>query len=209
MGRHVASGDGWFGRGRTRALLCLAAVGALAFTTSTAYWTDDVEVSGVTFTTGTLDLVVNDADPYAAATQLSMTGMVPGASSAQVLTVKNTGSVPAKYTLAGGLSGTDASLFANAGGNGLVLTIRLDGTKQGTGNTSTCTGGTVVHGPTALTATTTTTILTQRPTSALAPNGAGSEALCFQVTFSASAPTTLQGKTTDAVFTATGTSDVS
>ena len=200
---------GWFGRGRIRALLCLATIGALAFTTSAAFWTDEVQVSGTTFTSGTLNLVVNDADPYGGATQLSMSGMVPGNTSAQVLTVKNAGNVPAKYTLAGGLTGTNAADFAAAGANGLQLTIVLGGAKSGTGNTSTCTGGSVVYGPTALTANTTTALLTKRPTTALAPNGNGTEALCFQVSFAAAAPTDLQGKTADAVFTATGTSDVS
>lgn len=197
----------WFGRGRTRALLCLAMIGALAYTTSTAFWTDKVEVSGTTFTSGTLDLEVNDADPFTAATVLSMSGMAPGNTSAQVLRVKNAGTIPAKYTLTGGLTGASAADFAAA--DSLLLTIRAGGTKTGTGNTSTCTGGTVLYGPTALTATTTTTttILATRPTTALAPTDM--EALCFQVTFANDAPANLQAKTTDAVFAVNGTSDAS
>lgn len=112
--------------------------------------------------------------------------------------------MPARYTLVGGLTGTHAADFAGAGANGLLLTIRLGGTRAGTGNASTCTGGTVVHGPTALTATTTTAILAERPEAALAPTA--TEALCFQVTFPATAPGTLQTKTASAVFTATGRS---
>lgn len=198
---------GWFGRGRTRALLCLAAIAALAVGTSTAHWTDDVEVSGAAFTSGTLDLVVNDADPYTGATELGISQMVPGNTSAHLLTVKNAGTVPAKYTLTGGLTGAGAALYAAEGARGLRLTIRLGGTVSGTGSARTCTGGTEVHSLTALTATTTTSILGKRPSTSLAPGA--SETLCFEVRFASDAPDSLQGKSADAVFTVTGTSDVS
>ena len=61
---------------------------------------------------------------------------------------------------------------------------------------------------TPLTSTTTTTILSKRPTSALAATS-GSESLCFQIKLSDTAPSTLQGATATATFTVTGTSDVS
>lgn len=186
-------------------MLCLGLVAGFAVTTSQAYWTDDVTISGATFTSGVLDLTVNDADPYAGATVLSMTAMVPGNSSAQVLTVRNAGTAPLKYTLTGGLSGTNASAYDASAA--LRLTIVLGGTKSGSGNTSTCTGGSVIYGPAALTTTVTATLLTKRP--AVALTASGTESLCFQVTFDAAAPSSLQGLTTDAVFTATATSDVS
>lgn len=189
---------------RVRALLSLGVALGIGAVGTFAYWTDDVTVTGTTFTAGTLDLQVNNLDSYATTT-LSMTGMVPGSTSAEVLTVKNNGTAPAKYTLTGGLSGTNAADFSTAGANGLLLTIRLGGTKSG----ATCTGGTatlVTDLP--LTATTSTSILAKRPTSALTALG-GNEVLCFQVKLADTAPSSLQGKTAVATFTATGTSDIS
>lgn len=190
---------------RVRALLCLGLLGGLAATTSSAYWTDDVGITGTTLTAGVLDLTVNDADPFTAATALSMSAMVPGSTSAQVLTVKNAGTAPLTYTLSGGLSGANAVQFAAA--SALRLTVVLDGTKSGSGATSTCTGGTVIHGPTPLTTSGTTLILSRRPAAALAP--AATESLCVQLTLDVAAPSTLQGLTTNVAFTATGSSDVS
>lgn len=210
MSSHAARRTWWRragrqGSGRVRAALCLAVVGGLAATTSLAYWTDDVSITGATFTAGTIDLEVNNSDPFTGATVLSMSEMVPGNSSAQVLTVKNAGTAPLKYTLAGGLTGSGAASFGTAAA--LRLTIVLNGSKAGSGNTSTCTGGTTIFGPSALTSTATTALLTKRPTSPL--TSLATESLCFQIGFDPAAPTSLQGSTVDAVFTATATSDVS
>ena len=187
---------------RVRALLSLGVALGIGSVSTFASWTDDVTITGTTFTSGTLDLQVNNVDSYAT-TSLSMTGMVPGTTSAEVLTVKNNGTVPAKYTLTGGLTGTYAADYNTAAANGLLLTIRLGGAKSGT----TCTGGTVLVTDQALTSAT-PTILTKRPTTALTAAG-GNEVLCFQVKLSDTAPSSLQGKAVTATFTATGTSDIS
>jgi predicted ribosomally synthesized peptide with SipW-like signal peptide len=170
-----------------------------------AYWTDDVVISGTTFTAGTLDLQVNNVDTYPTTT-LSMSGMVPGSTSSEVLVVKNNGTVAAKYTLTGGLSGTNAADYNTAGANGLLLTIRAGGTKSG----STCINGVALITDQPLTSTTSATILARRPTTALSPPPTGNtESLCFQVKLADTAPSSLQGKSATATFTATGTSDVS
>ncbi len=192
--------------GRVRALLGLGVALGLGTVGTFAYWTDDVQITGATFTAGTLDLVVNDGDPYATTT-LSMGTMVPGSSVAEVLIFKNNDTAPLKYTMTGGLTGTHAADYNTAAANGLLLTISLGGSKSGTGSASTCTGGTVLVNAVPLTSTTTTPILAKRPTSALAQNA--SESLCFSVKLADTALTTLQGKTASATFTATGTSDVS
>jgi len=190
---------------RTRAALSLGVVMAVGATGTFAYWTDDAVISGTSFTAGTLDLQVNNGNSYATTT-LSMTGMVPGNTSAEVLTIKNNGTVPLKYTMSGGLTGTDAAAYGTAGS--LLLTVVLNGTRSGTGNSSTCTGGTTIVAPVALTATPGTAIIgVRRPTTALAATA--TESLCFQVTLDPNAPSSLQGKTATATFTATGTSDVS
>ncbi len=191
--------------GRVRAFLALGVALGLGAVGTFAYWTDDVVISGSTFTAGTLDLQVNNSDAYSTTT-LGMAAMVPGNTSAEVLTVKNNGTAPLKYTLTGGLTGTDNALFNSTAA--LTLTIRAGGAKSGTGNTSTCTGGTQIYSA-ALTNTTTTGIITTKRGPLTASGITQTEDLCFQVTFDASAPTSLKGKTATATFTATGTSDVS
>jgi predicted ribosomally synthesized peptide with SipW-like signal peptide len=188
-----------------RALLCLGLLGGAVATGTYAYWTDDVTISGSTFTAGTLDLQVNGGDSWTTTTLgMSGTPMVPGSTSAEVLTVRNNGTVPLKYTLTGGLGGTDAAAFSASGT--LRLTIVAGGTRSGSGNAATCTGGTTVLAPTVLTNVTSAAIIgTPR-----GPVAAGAtESLCFLISFDAAAASSLQGKTATATFTATGTSDVS
>lgn len=188
---------------RVRAVLGLGVALGVGAIGTLAAWTDDVPISGTTFTAGTLNLKVNNAESYATTT-LTMGAMVPGSTSSEVLTVNNTASALAKYTLVGGLSGTDAAQYSAAGANGLLLTIRQGGTKSG----STCIDGTVLVTDQPLTNVTTAAILAKRPTTALAANS-GSEALCFQVRLSPNAPTDLQGRTASATFTVRGTTDLS
>jgi predicted ribosomally synthesized peptide with SipW-like signal peptide len=195
---------------RVRAALGLGVVLALGTTGTFAFWTDSVTVSGTTFSSGHLDLQVDNADAVANATgTLSMTNMAPGATSAQILTVKNNGNVPLKWTLAGQLTGgADDAAFSTAGA--MSLTIRSGATVSGSGNSATCTGGTVLAGPTTLTTTSAALVATPQPTTAGSGLGAAATVpLCFQVTFNALAPTSLQSKTTKANFTFTGTSDLS
>ncbi len=190
---------------RLRAALCLGLVGGAFAVGSFAFWTDDVTITGTTFTAGVLDLQVNTVDSYVTSTLgMSGTPMLPGNTSAEVLTVKNNGTVPLKYTLTGGLTGTDAAAYST--GAVVKLTIVSGGSRSGSGNAATCTGGSTIYGPTALTNTTSTALIgTRRGPIAVA----GTEALCFQITFDAGAASSFQGKTAAAIFTATGTSDVS
>lgn len=186
---------------RLRALLSMGLVATLGATGTFAFWTDDVQISGATFTAGTLDLTVNNADPYAT-TNLSMTNMTPGSSVAEVLTFRNAGTAPLKYTVRGILGGPDATDYNTA--SALVLRITTATTVTGSGNARTCGGTQLVSTPLT---TTNAQVLAKRPTTALAATA--SEALCFQITFADTAPTSLQGKTATATFIATGTSDVS
>lgn len=192
------------GSARLRALLGLGLVGVLGTTGTFAFWTDDVVISGTTFTAGTLDLQVNNTDVSVSTTTLGMSIMVPGNTSAEVLTLKNNGTAPLKWTMTGGLTGTDAAAFGTAGA--LKLTVSAGGTRSGTGNGATCVGGTSLVNVVALTVTTSTGLVTARQGPMAA---AGTQTLCFQMTFDGAAPSSLQGKTANATFTVTGTSDVS
>lgn len=204
MARHAAVRPGSV---RLRALLCLGLLAAPAVTGTFAFWTDDVQVTGTTLTAATLDINVKGGDPQATST-LAMTAMVPGSSSAEVLPVNNVGTAPAKYSMTGGLTGTDAASFSAAGTDGLLLTIRSGGTVSGSGSAAICTGGTALISSVPLTATTSTVLLTKTQTTQLAAS-TGSESLCFQIKLSDTALSSLQNKTATATFTVTGTSDLS
>ena len=84
---------------------------AIAFASGTfAAWTDSATIGGGTFTSGTLDLQVNNGDSHVTTT-LGMTAMVPGSTSTEVIVVKNAGTAPLKYSLQGGLTGADAAAY--------------------------------------------------------------------------------------------------
>lgn len=197
----------WLDSVRLRALLCLGLLAAPMVTGTFAYWTDNVEITGTTLTAGTLDINVNGGDPRATST-LSMSAMVPGSSSAEVISVNNVGTAAARYSLSGGLTGSNAADYDLAGANGLLLTIRSGGSVSGSGAAVTCTGGSLLVNGVALTSTVSTTILSTNQTALLAATN-GSQDLCFQITLAVTAPGTLQGKTATASFTVTGTSDLS
>ncbi len=182
---------------RTRAALSLGVVLAVGATGTFAFWTDSATVSGTNFTAGTLNISLNAGDTAYSTTTLPMATMVPGSTSAEILPVKNAGNVPMKYSLTGGLTGTGAGSLAPD----LTLRIVLNGTTAGV----TCTGGTQIYSS-ALTASTATEII---PTASKRSLAVGvTESLCFEVTFSAAAAGTQQGKISSASFTFLGTSDL-
>ena len=187
--------------GRIRAVLALGMVLGLSSVGTAASWTDAVQVTGTTFTSGTIDLKVNELQAVTSTT-LSLTDMVPGATSADILRVRNGGTAALTYTISGGLGGTDGSAFASAGA--VLLSIYANATKTGAGNAVTCTGGSALVTNQSLTSSTGTTLVgtAQGPVAA----GAQGAPLCFQVTFAAAAPSSLQSKAATASFTFTGTS---
>ena len=188
---------------KSRAALSLGVVLAMGASGTYAYWTDSANISGTTFTSGTFDVQLNEnGGTYADnATQasLSLSNMAPGATSADTFSIKNNGNVSMKWTMTGGLNGTDASTVGTAAVMKLLVT---NGTKSG----STCTAGTTTFvNNVALTATTSTSLISsQGPLAA-----AGTTALCFQFTFDSTAGNSLQTKSFGATFTFSGTSDLS
>jgi predicted ribosomally synthesized peptide with SipW-like signal peptide len=183
--------------GRLRALLALGVVVLLGTAGTFASWTDNVTVTGSTFTAGTIDLKINNLDTVTGYTALDIAAMVPGNSVAAVLTVKNAGTAPLKYTASTTASNTDGKGL----GTTLVVKVTGDASVTGTSPTATCAG-------TALSGTGTAFGGSLVSTGRLLAAGA-SETLCVQVTLPASAPTSLQGATTGVGFTFTGTSDLS
>lgn len=182
---------------RLRALLGLALVLVLGTGRTWAHWSDQVTVAGTSLQTGTIDLKVNDADEVTGYATLNLLTMVPGNSTAAVLTVKNSGTAPLKFTATS--SGT------NADGKGLAaaLSVKVTGdtTTGGTAPATTCPGAALPGGGTTLGG---SLLSTGRQLAAGA-----SEKVCVQLSLPLSAATSLQGAATSVTLTFTGTSDLS
>ena len=137
--RHRADRAGWFGQGRTRALLSaglLLGTGAVA---TSAYWTDHETATGAPLHSGSLhvDLESNfrvKPETISNWADLSLANLVDGTSRAGIMTVKNNSRGHAKlsYRVQAGAT--------NALGGALKLTVR----RGGTISSGTCTGGTLI-----------------------------------------------------------------
>lgn len=179
---------------RGRAVLSLGVVLCLGATGTLAAWTDNATIGGVTLTAGKIDLKVNDQDNITGYAALNASAMMPGNSTAAVMTVKNAGTVPLQWTLTS--SGTDVTQGP------LGMTAALDakvtsGTVAGSGSAATCTGtpigsgqfsGTIVSTPRTLAA-------------------GASEKICVQATLNQDAPSSVQGGTANIVLTFKGTTN--
>lgn len=181
---------------RGRAALGLGVVLAVGATHTFAYWTDAVPVAGSTFTSGTIDLKVNGSDSVTGYTTLSLPAMVPGNSTAGILTITNSGTAPLKWTAATTVVDADSKNLSG------VLTVKVTGGPvTGTSPTAACGGTALAGGASSLT---TPLMTTGR---LLAP--AAAEQICVQVTLPASVGSAYQGARTTADFSFTGTSDLS
>lgn len=184
-------------------MLGLGVAVGIGATGTLAAWTDEVTVAGTTFTAGRINLQVNGADTVTGYTTLNISGLVPGSSTAGVLTISNSGTSPLKYTAATTASNADGlNLRAS-----LVVKVSAATSVTGTSPAATCAG-------TALANTASTfngPLLSVGRTLA----GGGAESFCVQVTLDPAAPTSLQGTapaspaTTTVGFTFSGTSDLS
>jgi hypothetical protein len=161
-----------------------------------AHWTDATTVSGSTFGSGTIDLKVNNTDTVSGYTTLNLSTMVPGNSMAGVLTIRNGGTAPLKYTALSTATNVDGKNLRGS----LVVKVTGAAAVTGTSPAITCSG-------TALTGFATTINTALLSTGRLLTAGQ-SETLCLQVTLDPAAATTLQGATTDVVFTFNATSDL-
>lgn len=201
-GRHAACRSGTTVGGalrsaRFRAVLGLAVVLALATPGTYAHWTDEVQVSGTTITSGTLDLRVDGQDQVTGYTSLDIAPMVPGNSTAAVLTIRNSGTAPLKYTASSSATNVDGKSLGAA----LVVKVTGDATTTGTTPATTCAGAALPGTATSLDA----PMLSGGRL--LAPEA--SEKVCVQITLPPDAAPALQGATTTIGMTFTGTSDMS
>lgn len=179
---------------RLRAALALGLLAPFTCAGTLAAWTDSVTVTGSTFSAGRIDLKVNGGDSNVAFTTINLAAMVPGNTTAGVLTVSNAGTAPLKYTA--------SAATTNADGKGLgallVAKVTGDATTTGSAPAKTCAGAALAGTGTALDANLVTTSRTLA--------AGASETLCVMVTLPSTAPSSVQGATTDATFTFSGTS---
>ncbi|KRA32650.1 MULTISPECIES: SipW-dependent-type signal peptide-containing protein [unclassified Nocardioides] len=144
MSEHRAPRQGWFGRGRTRAILSLGLLLGMGAVATSAYWTAEDTVTTGPVSSGAihLDLATNnkvkpEVYPWAG---LSLSNLAPGASKAAVLPVTNNSSGHLKFSYRIQAAATGTTL-----GPQLQVTVRRGGTSDGTA----CSGGTLIGGANA------------------------------------------------------------
>lgn len=183
-----------FGNGsvRLKALLSLGMVLGLGAVGTLAAWTDE-STATATFSAGTLDLKLGTLPegPFTdtvALTTLDMPAMYPGVSKAGMVSLSNSGSVPLSYTLAGTGTGTL--------GAALKVSVYAGGTATNDATTGTCSGTLLGTADLPLTGTLVSAARTLP--------AATTESLCLLVKLPSTAANTLQGTTSTATFTFTG-----
>ena len=179
---------------RARAALGLGAVLLIGVNGTYALWSDTVPVTGVTISSGTLDLKVNTLDSLPAYTDLNLGGMVPGNTVAGILTVRNAGTVPLTYYATAAATNADGKGLGAA----LVVKVTADSAVTGTAAARTCAGAALAQTGTAFAGNLVGAPATQR---ALAVGV--SETLCVQATLPSTAASSLQGATTNVSLTFT------
>lgn len=177
---------------RIRALLAAGMVLGLGAVGTLAAWTDE-STATATFSAGTLDLKLGTLPEgtftdTVALTTLDMPAMYPGVSNAGMVSVSNSGTVPLAYTLAGTATGDL--------GAALTVSVYSGGTATNNANTGSCSGTLVGTADLPLIG---TLISTQQSLAA-----SSVESLCLLVKLPSTAPNSLQGTTSTATFTFTG-----
>jgi predicted ribosomally synthesized peptide with SipW-like signal peptide len=188
--------------GKVRAVLALGTVLGLGTVATLAAFTDTVTATG-SFTTGTVDLKLNDQDVTTALTGLTMTAAKPGDQTYALLTVRNGGSLPFNYAYSTAASGTDAAVLAPVINFGVST---LGTAAYNVGTPPTCSATTFSATP-AVIVTPAATKLNATPSSA-APRALANgqvEYLCVRAEVAADAPNAAQGKTVTATMTVTAT----
>lgn len=188
----------WYSSARVRALLSLGVALGIGTTGTFAFWTDDVTVSGATFSSGTLDLKVNGEDTVTNYTALNFANALPGQSSAAVLTVRSNGSVPLKYTVAQTATNADNKNLRAS----LQVKVTAATTATGTFPNGKCDGNALPNFTTSFAGASFLSVGRQL-------GAATEEKLCVQVTLDQNAPNSLQGASTTVGLTFSATSDLS
>ena len=198
------------GSGRVRALLSLGIVVGLGAVGTLAYWTDDATITSSSFSSGRLDVTLNDQLAGAvnnggttSDVDFKLAEMIPGESFARTVKVGNAGTVGFTYTAKAWNTGTLAS--------GLRWTVVAGSTASNTGTPAagnrvgTCSAGTTTATTVTLatTAGTATTVITPKRT--ITTTAPIFENVCIIAKLDPSAGNALQGTTASATFIFNGT----
>lgn len=189
-----------------RALLSLGIVLGLGATGTLAYFTDEATMTTGAFTSGKLDLTLdqgtssttNGQGGTLSKTALGIAAMTPGESVAADVMVKNNAGVPFVYKASGKLDA--GSTFPTATPVKLTFLVYAGtasnaGTQAASTRTGTCSGSLIAGGATTLTTTAQDVITTAR---ALASDA--SESICVRVALATDADNSYQDKTATATF---------
>ncbi len=174
---------------RVRAVLACGIVFGLGTVGTMAAWSATNTTTSGTFTTGSVDLWLNNVNATTTAPLTIPLGssLLPGQSGAVIINVQNRGISAGNYT-------TQARA-TNAAGQAVRLSIVVGGSVSG----STCMGTPSVSNL-ALTATNVSLLGTRGPLAATS----GADSLCLQFTLPTSAPNAVQSTTGTVIFTFTG-----
>lgn len=198
------------GSGRVRALLSLGIVAGLGAVSTLAYWTDDATITTGSFSTGSLDVTLNDAlagrvnnGGTVSDVDFKLADMIPGESFARTVKVGNAGSVDFTYTAKAWNTG------ALAPGLRWTVVAGTTATNSGTLAAGNRTGGCVAGGTTTATNVTlgtsadsaTTVIAPKRIIKTTAPTF---ENVCVIAKVDSGASNALQGTSASATITFNG-----
>lgn len=233
MGRHAATpppdgrprrcGRGWFGHGRTRALLSLGILAALGVGSTSAYWTDTGTVTTGTISSGKLNLVAADnlngsAGTPTGSVQLTGSGddwsftaftidnLQPGESFAEDFLIYNVDPYSTVgYKLQATVKTSNNNLTSGSSGlkveywdNGVATTATGSAAN---GNRSQTCGGTQLTSAYYGSTTASPPLFGTPPTIGVG----GGRGACIRVLLDPNAPNSLQGQSTSVIVTLTAT----
>ncbi|MFZ2177726.1 MAG: SipW-dependent-type signal peptide-containing protein [Rhodococcus sp. (in: high G+C Gram-positive bacteria)] len=177
---------------RVRAILALGIVLGLGAVGTLALWSNSAVATSGVFSTGTIDLRVNEVDTYSftGTSGLTMTNMLPGESRAATLQVQNKlSTLPVTYSMAAGTA-AGSPLLAD------YIQLRVFGSASPTNaasgglNTGSCSGAQIASA--ALRAGASVPVITA-PQPLVAATG--TQDLCFVAALAANAPLSVQSQT--------------
>ena len=169
-----------------RALLSVGMLVGVTVVGTLALWSSTVATQSGVFTTATINIQANTSKN--ASLTFAPSGILPGQSTASLVTVTNTGSTAFQYAASAGSS--------TALGQAMTVTAAAGATATG----GKCTGGTSLATNSAITSTTPTTFITGRgPVAATT----GTDTICLQLNLPLTAQANLAGTTGSVVFTVT------
>lgn len=206
-GRHSAprgrgaTKRGWFGHGRTRALLSLGLVFGFGSIGTMAYWTDQGTMTTGDISAGSLDLRLNNSSTLINQggtwnnTDFAASSLIPGESVAFSFPVRNDGTAGFRFSATATASGTLATGLRFTTTYGASAASNSGSASNGN-RAGTCGANTVATSSVTLSASSASVINTPGVTVA---SGASST-VCVIVALDSSAANALQGATTTASY---------